>query len=37
MAPNIEWLGNASFRLSGDGKVIYIDPFDLQRDEPKPT
>jgi len=35
MAPTIEWLGNASFRLSGDGKVVYIDPFDLQSDEPK--
>ena len=35
MEPDIEWLGNASFRLSGDGKVIYIDPFDLQSDEPK--
>jgi L-ascorbate metabolism protein UlaG (beta-lactamase superfamily) len=35
MAPNIEWLGNASFRLSGEGKVVYIDPFALQSDKPK--
>ncbi len=25
----IEWLGHSSFLLEGDGKKIYIDPFDL--------
>jgi L-ascorbate metabolism protein UlaG (beta-lactamase superfamily) len=27
---NIHWLGHASFRLEGDGLVIYIDPWQLK-------
>jgi len=30
MAPNITWLGHASFRIEGDDKVIYIDPWQLE-------
>ena len=26
---NIRWLGHAGFLLEGDGKKIYIDPYDL--------
>ncbi len=35
MIDHIKWLGHDSFRLEGDGKVIYIDPYQLERDEPK--
>lgn len=34
MAVKIEWLGHDSFRLSGGGKVVYIDPYELRRPEP---
>lgn len=34
MAVTIEWLGHDSFRLSGDGKVVYVDPFQLRSHEP---
>src|SRR5438093_3526483 len=27
--PKIEWLGHDSFRLSGDNKVVYVDPWKL--------
>ena len=30
MAPHITWLGHASFRIEGDNKVIYIDPWQLE-------
>ncbi|MBN2569118.1 MAG: MBL fold metallo-hydrolase [Deltaproteobacteria bacterium] len=30
MAPNITWLGHASFRIEGDDKVIYIDPWQIE-------
>ncbi|HUW19797.1 MAG TPA: MBL fold metallo-hydrolase [Sedimentisphaerales bacterium] len=29
MAVKIQWLGHASFRISGDGEVVYIDPWKL--------
>lgn len=29
MAVTIQWLGHASFRITGDGAVIYIDPWKL--------
>lgn len=35
MVENIHWLGHDSFRIEGDGKVIYIDPYQLESDEPK--
>lgn len=31
---NIEWLGHASFRIKGQGKVIYIDPWQISKAEP---
>ncbi len=31
MAVTIQWLGHASFRISGDGAVVYIDPWKLGR------
>lgn len=34
MALMIEWLGHDSFRLSGGGKVVYIDPYQLRSHEP---
>ncbi len=30
MPAKIEHLGHASFRLSGDGEVIYVDPYELK-------
>lgn len=30
MEPKIEWLGHDSFRLTGDGKVVYIDPVKIK-------
>ena len=30
MVSNIHWLGHASFRIEGDGLVIYIDPWKLE-------
>jgi len=30
MAADIIWLGHASFRIEGDGKVIYIDPWQIE-------
>ena len=35
MVENIHWLGHDSFRLEGEGKVIYIDPYQLSAGEPK--
>jgi L-ascorbate metabolism protein UlaG (beta-lactamase superfamily) len=32
---NIEWLGHASFRITGEGKTIYIDPWKLKAGQPK--
>ncbi|MHC4619040.1 MAG: MBL fold metallo-hydrolase [Planctomycetota bacterium] len=29
MAVTIQWLGHASFKISGDGDVVYIDPWKL--------
>lgn len=29
MVENIHWLGHDSFRLEGEGKVIYLDPYQL--------
>lgn len=29
---NIEWLGHSGFLLEGDGKKIYIDPYDLSEE-----
>lgn len=29
MEPKIEWLGHDSFRLTADGKIVYIDPWKL--------
>lgn len=29
MVSDIHWLGHASFRIEGDGLVIYIDPWQL--------
>lgn len=34
MVSNIHWLGHDSFRIEGDGAVIYIDPWQL-KDAPK--
>jgi L-ascorbate metabolism protein UlaG (beta-lactamase superfamily) len=33
MAVEIQWLGHASFKISGDGAVIYIDPWKLGKAE----
>jgi L-ascorbate metabolism protein UlaG (beta-lactamase superfamily) len=30
MAPRISWLGHASFKIEGDAKVVYIDPWQLK-------
>ena len=30
LVSNIHWLGHASFRIEGDGLVIYIDPWKLE-------
>lgn len=30
MEPRIHWLGHDSFRIEGDGKIIYIDPWQLE-------
>ena len=30
----ITWLGHASFKIKGDGLVIYIDPYQISEDEP---
>jgi len=30
MVENIHWLGHDSFRIEGDGLVIYIDPYELK-------
>lgn len=35
MVENIHWLGHDSFRIEGDGQVIYIDPYQLEGAEPK--
>jgi L-ascorbate metabolism protein UlaG (beta-lactamase superfamily) len=35
MQPTIEWLGHDSFRLSDGSKVVYIDPWKLERSQPK--
>ena len=32
---NLEWLGHASFRITGEGKTIYIDPWKLKGVAPK--
>ena len=29
MAATLQWLGHASFRIAGDGEVVYIDPWKL--------
>lgn len=29
---HIQWLGHASFLLEGDGKKIYIDPFEISEE-----
>jgi L-ascorbate metabolism protein UlaG (beta-lactamase superfamily) len=29
MAATVKWLGHASFRIAGDGEVVYIDPWKL--------
>lgn len=34
---NIEWLGHASFRITGEGKTIYIDPWKLKESAPAPA
>jgi L-ascorbate metabolism protein UlaG (beta-lactamase superfamily) len=34
MTSNIHWLGHASFRIDGEGMVIYLDPF-MIKDGPK--
>ena len=34
MPTKIEWLGHDSFRLRGEGPVVYIDPYKLERPEP---
>ncbi|MHC4558980.1 MAG: MBL fold metallo-hydrolase [Planctomycetota bacterium] len=31
MAVTVQWLGHASFRISGDGAVVYIDPWKLRK------
>ena len=31
----IEWLGHATFRITGGGKTVYIDPWKLKKSEPK--
>jgi len=33
MLEHIHWLGHASFKITGE-KVIYVDPYELQEDEP---
>lgn len=33
----IEWLGHASFRITGEGKTIYIDPWKLKESVPAPA
>ena len=35
MVENIHWLGHDSFRIEGAGRVVYIDPYRLQREAPK--
>ena len=30
MEPHITWLGHASFRIEGEGMVIYVDPWKLK-------
>ena len=35
MQPKIEWLGHDSFRLTAEGKVVYIDPWKLKRHQPQ--
>lgn len=35
MIEGIHWLGHDSFRIEGDGQVIYIDPYQLGGDLPK--
>ncbi|MGE5138583.1 MAG: MBL fold metallo-hydrolase [Rudaea sp.] len=35
MEPKIEWLGHDSFRISNGNKVVYIDPWKLESDQPK--
>ena len=30
LVSNIHWLGHDSFRIEGDGLVIYIDPWKLK-------
>jgi L-ascorbate metabolism protein UlaG (beta-lactamase superfamily) len=35
MVEDIHWLGHDSFRIEGDGQVIYIDPYQLESAEPK--
>lgn len=32
MAVKVQWLGHASFRVSGDGFVVYIDPWKLSEE-----
>ncbi len=34
MVQGIHWLGHDSFRLEGDGKVVYIDPYQLPAKAP---
>lgn len=31
MVSNIHWLGHDSFRIEGDGKVVYIDPWQIKK------
>lgn len=35
LTSNIHWLGHDSFRIDGDGVVIYVDPYRLKDGEPK--
>jgi len=35
MGLEVIWLGHASFRLEGDGKVVYIDPWKIAPASPK--
>jgi L-ascorbate metabolism protein UlaG (beta-lactamase superfamily) len=35
MAALIHWLGHDSFRIQGDGRVVYIDPHQLERFQPQ--
>ncbi len=30
LTANIHWLGHDSFRIDGDGVVVYIDPYRLK-------